>query len=172
MKQRTLENYWPSLIAQIREINKWNQKDLALKLGVNQASISRWEKGEIVPTTVSQLCLEQLAASAKISSIHEFIQVVNNSPFPMILQDENMIIIAASTSSGFKTGLTVIEQTPADEQPFFLKFADAIKGSGFWSKGGNRFDYLFDATDGNRRAVVQSIAVRGNVYAIVQKVGS
>lgn len=170
MKKEALSEYWASLILQIRDINGWSQNDLASVLGVNQASISRWEKGETAPTALIQLALEDLAGKAKIASIHEFIQVVDNSPFPMILQDENMIIIAASRSSGFKVGLTVVEQTPEDERQNFISFAEAVRASGFWTGGGKRFDYSFDTGGDSRKAVVQSIAVRGSVYAIVQKV--
>jgi transcriptional regulator with XRE-family HTH domain len=116
MNKDAFSDYWASLILQIRKARKWNQSELAEAIGANQATVSRWEKGETIPAKAMQLALEEFAQIDKIASIREIIQIVEASPFPMIITDIDSNILAASASSGFSNGSAVMEQTPAEEK--------------------------------------------------------
>lgn len=158
------------MIAQIRNAMRWNQADLAARLGSNQSTVSRWEKGESLPSPDKQALIEKLAADANIASIAGLLTIVNGSPFPMILVDRLGAVLAASRSSGFMAGLTVIDQTPDEERAFFRDFSESIRASGFWEKDGMSFDYEVDLGTEIRRAVAQSIMIRGAVFAVVQRI--
>lgn len=169
MRKEPLQDYWPSLIGQIRALLHLSQEAFADRLKTTQATVSRWEKSERVPLPAYQRKIEQLAQEARVESIHGLLKIVEASPFPMIITDEHANVLAASESSGFKAGATVLEQTPEEEQENFTKFTDALRASGFWGEDGRRFDYEFESGGTRRRAVVQSFMVRGIVYAVVQR---
>lgn len=169
MANEPLSEYWSSLIVQVRNELRLSQKDLANKLATTQATVSRWENAEVLPSPHNQQLIEELAGSANLASINGLLKIVNASPFPMILTDRASNVLAASESSGFTTGLTVVDQTPAEERGNFEKFAESVIASGFWEGDGRRFDYEFEIGGERRRAVVQSIMVRGRVYAVVQR---
>lgn len=169
MSDEPLNEYWSSSIVQVRNELRLSQEDFANKLETTQATVSRWENGEMLPSPRNQHLIEELAGTANLASINGLVSIVNASPFPMILTDRASNVIAASESSGFTTGLTVIEQTPVEERGNFEKFAESVIASGFWEGDGRRFDYEFEIGGERRRAVVQSIMVRGIVYAVVQR---
>ncbi len=169
MPKEPLEEYWSSLIVQVRNALSLSQEALASKLETTQATVSRWESGEAIPLRRNQQLIEDMAASANLASINGLLKIVNASPFPMILTDRATNVLAASQSSGFEAARSVIEQTPEEERGSFAKFADSVTASGFWEADGNRFDYEFKIGNGRRRAVVQSIMIRGIVYAVVQR---
>jgi transcriptional regulator with XRE-family HTH domain len=169
MRKEPLQDYWSSLVGQIRGVLQLNQDELAEKLGTTQASVSRWEKGERIPTLIYQRMLEQLALEIRVESINGLLNIVNASPFPMIITDEQANVLAASESSGFSAGSSILEQTPEEERKNFENFSTALRMSGFWDAEGQRFDYEFQLGNERRRAVVQSIMVRGVVYAVVQR---
>lgn len=169
MSNEPLNEYWSSLIVQVRNQLRLSQEAFASKLQTTQATISRWENGEALPSLRNQQLIEELAGAANLASINGLMKIVNASPFPMILTDRAANVLAASECSGFKTGLNVIEQTPEEERGNFEQFADAVIASGFWDTDGRRFDYDFKIGIERRRAVVQSIMIRGYVYAVVQR---
>jgi transcriptional regulator with XRE-family HTH domain len=169
MLKEPLNEYWSSLIVQVRNSLELTQEAFASKLQTTQATVSRWESGEAVPSPRKQKLIEELAGAANFASINGLVKIVNASPFPMMLTDRSSNVIAASQTSGFRAGLTVAEQTPEEERANFEKFASDVAASGFWDDDGNRFDYEFEIGGERRRAVVQSIVVRGHVYAVVQR---
>jgi hypothetical protein len=73
---------------------------------------------------------------------------------------------------GRKSGFKVLEQTPDEEREHFRAFSDSIDASGFWEQDGVRFDYEFRQGGETRRAIAQSIGIRGNVFAVVQRADS
>lgn len=171
MSRNSQHKYWSSLIVQIRDALKLNQQEFSNLLKTTQATVSRWENGDTLPSLRNQQLIEELAGAANLASINGLLKIVDASPFPMILTDRDSNVVAASKSSGFKAGLTVIDQTPQEERETFLKFADAVIASGFWDEDGKRFDYVFTIDGKKRAAVVQSVRIRGNVYALVQRLG-
>lgn len=169
MPKEPLNQYWSSLIVHVRSTLRLNQDAFAEKLKTTQATVSRWENGEVVPSLRNQQLIEELAAAANLASINGLVRIVNASPFPMILTDRATTVLAASESSGFIAGSSVVEQTPEDERRNFIKFTEAVVASGFWEEEGRQFDYEFKGGSERRRAVVQSIMIRGVVYAVVQR---
>ena len=161
--------YWARVVRQIRESAKLNQMELADLLNTQQANVSRWESGATTPKRELQERLEALATQFGIQSLQGVLFVVRASPFPMLLTDQDGLVVGASASSGFTEGLTVIEQTPPDERNHFAAFQQELAERHFWSSGGNRFDYRFQRDGQTACAVVVSVAVQGIVLAIVQQ---
>ncbi len=162
-------NYWGMLIKSLRVSPQVSQFQLAETLGVDQATVSRWERGLSEPHYEMRKALHGLAKEAGLATLGDLTNIVNFSPFPMILVDRWQEVIAASVSSGFKPSLTVTEQTPPEEQVFLQDFIDQLEATGFWTGGCAKFEYGFRAETETRRAVVIPITIRGQVFALVQK---
>ena len=131
MEEPNAPEYWSALLIQIREMKKWNQAQLAEELGVSRETISRWEQELKYPSLENQARIGELAASLNVSSVYGIAEVVNISPFPMILTDSNDYVLAASKSSGFKKGKTVSEQTPIEERENYKCFFKIVSDTGF-----------------------------------------
>jgi len=162
-------DYWSSILIQIRNLKCWTQAELADVLSVTRETISRWEQESKYPSTEMQEKIGELASTLNVASVFGIGQVVEISPFPMILTDSNDLVIAASKSSGFKKGKTVLEQTPSEERNNYQSFSKMVSDTGFWEKSGNTFEYEFKIGNETRKAVIQSVGSRGHIFALVQK---
>lgn len=120
-------NNWPSSILQIRRKFNWNQPHLAEAIRANEATASRWENGETVPTKPMQSFPEDKAVELEISSLRESKEIIEASLFPMIITDSSSNLSAASVSSGFKSNISASEQTPEDKKTHFKIFELAIQ---------------------------------------------
>jgi len=169
MESHKAVDYWSSLLLQIRKKNNWNQSHLADQLGVSRETVSRWESGSKYPSIEQQSKIGTMAESLNIASVYGIARVVFMSPFPMILTDKDDVVIAASQTSGFQTGMTVLEQTPRDEHKNYLDFSKTVKDTGFWDKADNVFEYEFIIATQKRKAIIQSVGSRGHIFALVQK---
>ena len=163
--------YWPSLIQSIRRARKWSQAAFASEVDSNQETVSRWERGIVTPSLQKQHDIEQLAESSNVSSLGGITHIVRLSPYPMLLCDGKDTVIAASDSSGFSEGRSVISQTPEFQRRFFEEFSNELRKSKFWESSGQTRSYHFrDPTHGNFKAVLVSIRVQGDVYCVVQAI--
>lgn len=170
MAELKAHDYWSTLLIHIREAKGWSQLRLAEALGVRRETVTRWEMESKYPSLEKQAEIGKLAASLNIASVYGITQVVDISPFPMILTDRNDFVLAASKSSGFQSGITVIEQTPENERENYKQFSINVENTGFWEEVGNTFEYAFEIEGEQRRAVIQSVGSRGHIFALVQKV--
>lgn len=169
MVDHKIPDYWSSLLIQIRKAKGWSQIQLADEIGVSNDTVSRWEKEIKYPSTENQIRIGKLASELNVDSVFGLSEVVRISPFPMILTDRNDFVIAASKSSGFISGQTVVEQTPEDEREKYREFSKIVADTGFWEKAGNTFEYKFEIGGEQRQAVLQSVGSRGHIFALVQK---
>lgn len=136
--------YWANLCRKMRLSLNLTQKEMAVRLGINQATLSRWERGLTEPQFESRELIQAMAQGQGLGAVDDLENVVRVSPFPMLLMDHHNRVVAASKRSGFTPGLPVIDQTPLERQS---------KGEAFLA----------------RRAVVSPVVLRGEVYALVQK---
>lgn len=169
MSKTNAPNYWSLLLAQLRKDKNWSQADLANHLGVSRETVSRWESESTYPSIKQQKKIGLLAEESNIASVYGIAKVVNHSPYPMILTDINDYVLAASASSGFDVGNTVVEQTAEGERANYLLFSKQVADTGFWEKEDNILEYEFIDGEEKRRAVVQSVGSRGHIFALVQR---
>lgn len=163
--------YWSTLILAIRRARKWSQTTFASEVDSSQETVSRWERGAVIPSRQKQRQIEQLAEGANVSSLGGISNIVRLSPYPMLLCDGNDLIIASSESSGFQEGRTALSQTPKFQHAYFEEFAASLKSSGFWTDSGQSRNYHFvSKMHGEFRAVLVSIKIQGAVYCVVQAV--
>jgi transcriptional regulator with XRE-family HTH domain len=146
-----------------------SQTKLADRIGTDQVTLSRWERGEFAPSYKYRRTIEQLAQEAGLASLNDIVGLVTHSPFPMILVSRELIVVAASQSSGFSEGFGTAEQTPDDERDFFAKFRLDVEASGFWDLKTSKLDYAFEIEGLTRKAIMVPVVVHGEVYALVQK---
>lgn len=162
--------YWGSLITQIRTTLNMSQEAFAAALFTNQATVSRWEKGHVVPTYEKQKKIENLAMESGVASLGGLVEVIRNSPHRMLLVDEHNFIIASSKSSEWIDNQNVIDQLSEKAVANYHEMSKIIDTSGFWKRGGGyRLDNEFDDGDKIWKSVIISVVVRGSVYAVVQQ---
>ncbi len=161
--------YWARLILDIRRAAQLSQTQLSDCLGTDQGTISRWERGLAIPQHESRKQIDELARKLCLATLHDLSSVVHYSPFPMILVDRDMMVIAASEKSGFSVGISCLDQTEEQERPCLQQFGEALDTAGFWDQLCPKFDYEFRLGQEVRRAVVIAVPLRGDVFALVQK---
>jgi transcriptional regulator with XRE-family HTH domain len=165
--------YWPTLILAIRRARQWSQSSFASEMDTNQETVSRWERGSVIPSRQKQQQIEHLAEGASISSLGGISSIVRLSPYPMLLCDGNDLVIAASESSGFQEGRSVVSQTPEFQRAYFEEFALELKSDDFWTNSGQSRTYRFNSpAHGEFRAVLVSIRIQGAIYCVVQAIPS
>ncbi len=163
--------YWPSLVLQIRRLKKWSQEHLAQEIGSNQETVSRWERGLVIPSRSKQVVMEKIAEELHLSSLGGIASIVRLSPYPMLLCDRKDMVIAASSASGFREGETVLHQTPALQHAYYKAFIHDCASDGFWDESGQTRQYGFELSVGHSlSAVLVSINVRGEMYCVVQAI--
>lgn len=164
-------SYWPSLILQIRSSLNLSQEDLAEILESNQATISRWEKGLIVPSYEKQKKIENIASRSNIASLGGMAELVRNSPFRIFIVDDENFVIASSQSSEWIESASVQEQVTKNANHHYEIVSRVLKDSGFWNGlGGLVLNYDFEIESKKWHSVITSVAIRGRVYAVVQQV--
>jgi transcriptional regulator with XRE-family HTH domain len=163
-------DYWAKLCRNLRQALNLTQIQMAERLGTDQTSVSRWERGLTEPQFEMRQLIEGLAQGQGLATLDHIVSAVRLSPFPMILVDRQSRVIAASSCSGFTAGVSVFDETPADERENLEHFNARLESSGFWD---HRCDHLhYEAEINGKRqlaAVVTAIVIRGAVYALVQK---
>lgn len=169
MTTRGGPSYWASLLRELRRVGNVSQVELARQLGINQASVSRWERGLTEPHFDLRRALERMARDLGLPVLDDLATVVRLSPFPMVLVDSGARVIAASKSSGLRTDRTVEEQTPPEEREHLRSFNAALVREGFWQHESPALEYEVQVDGQVRRAVVVAIAIRGEVFALVQR---
>ena len=162
--------YWSRLCRDLRQALNLTQSQMAERLGIDQASFSRWERGLTEPQYDMRRLIQGLAQGQGLATLDNIVTAVRLSPFPMILVDRETRVIAASASSGFTPCLTALEQTPLNEQINLKKFNALLTSRGFWDQHCLHLNYEAEIK-GERRlaAVVTAVVIRGTVYALVQK---
>jgi transcriptional regulator with XRE-family HTH domain len=163
--------YWPALIMAIRAARHWSQTQFADEVDSSQETVSRWERGTVVPSRQKQVQIERIAEGSNVASRGGITHIVRLSPFPMLLCDGADTVIAASESSGFQEGRSVLSQTPEFQHAFFEAFSTQLKASGFWDHSGQRRNYHFHSpTYGDFEAVLVTIQIHGAIYCVVQAI--
>ena len=164
-------SYWPVLILSIRNARKWSQAEFAEAVNSSQETICRWESGQVTPSIQKQAQIESLAEESSISAIGGISHIVRLSPYPMILCNGQDQVLAASVSSGFQEGRSVIDQTPEPQRAYFSAFAETLRQTGFWAKSGQARYYDFtDPELGRFKAVLTSVNVNGEIHCVVQAI--
>lgn len=162
-------SYWPKLVKGLRATLRLSQTQFSDRLGIDQATVSRWERGQSEPQYEIRRALEEMAKASGLATLNDMSDAVSVSPFPMVLVDSRGQIVAASMSSGFQPDRSALEQTPEIEQAFSRAFDEQLSASRFWDGLCPRFDYEFRTETEVRRAIVSAVTDRGEVFALVQK---
>ena len=161
--------YWAELIKGLRDSLQISQSQFSERLDIDQATVSRWERGLTEPQYEMRKILHEMATHAGLATFENLTKTVNFRPFPMILVDRWQKVYAVSMSSGFKTDQPVTHQTPPEERTFLQQFIGQLNSAGFWEGHCQKFDYEFHTEAETRRAVVTSVEIQGEIFALVQK---
>ena len=155
---------WAEFILQLRRELGWSQGRLAEALHADQTTVSRWERGLMLPRASVRRELETLATRGGLLTLGHVAGFVKASPFPLILVDRTGRVVA-----GFVEGLGVREQTPSEQHETLERFESGLAESGFWSCKAAQADYHHSGADGPRQAVATPISIRGETFTLVQR---
>jgi transcriptional regulator with XRE-family HTH domain len=156
-------------IKELRAELQISQSQLSERLNIDQATVSRWERGLVEPHYEMRRHLHEMAVHSGLWVLEDLTNLVNFSPFPMILVDRSQKVYAASIKSGFKTKEAVTDQTPPEERAFLQAFIERLEVAGFWEGRCRKFDYQFPADGETRSAIVMPVRIHGDIFALVQK---
>ena len=161
--------HWSRIVRDIRRKQNWTQVNLAKAIGTSQVVISRWERGETTPSPAMRKKILLLGKNSVPKELAQLVEIVTHSPYPMILTDQKNMVLAASTCSGFRKGLDLLAQTPADEINHLQRFADWLAQEGFWKGRKLVFTYNVVVKGDRRKAIVNAIKANDAYYALVQR---
>jgi hypothetical protein len=125
--------------------------------------------GAFTPRPEMRKKLEILSAEMKLNNLGGIADFVRNSPYQIIITDQNTWIVAASKSSGFQEGMRVIDQVPESEKSNFIAFTKFYEKGGFWMTAGTVKEYVFKVGAYESRAIVTSVLIDGSMFALVQR---
>ncbi len=162
--------HWARSVRSLRHGQAWSQTELAGAIGTTQAVVSRWERGESIPSPPMRKKILALSENIVPKELVALIEVVAHSPFPMILTDQKHMILSASKSSGLKKNVNLFSQTPPDEIAHLRRFSEWLEREQFWTGKRTVFNYAVNINGESRKAVVNAISAGGAYYALVQKV--
>ena len=97
---------WPTLLREFRNLNGLKQAAAAERLGVSQATISRWERGAIEPTTAMRNRLFQ-ALRHDLSPMHtrRWVSMFRQLPCPGAVTSEDGRLVASTGVVGAMAGV-------------------------------------------------------------------
>ena len=85
----------------------------------------------------------------------------------MILLGPGDVVLAASATSGFAEGRTVLEQTPEGERAHYLQFAARLKADGFVER--SPVEYVYREGAEVRGAVLTKLRFGDATFTLVQR---
>jgi transcriptional regulator with XRE-family HTH domain len=94
---------FPHGLRRVRIANGLTQSDLAEQLGVEQATVSRWEQGKQRPDQLTQDRIRKLLFRGRVAQDALLFHQVRSTPNGRILFSREGVILAASTAAGGKS---------------------------------------------------------------------
>lgn len=89
---------WLAALRRFRRDYQLTQRELAVFLGVNQKTVSRWERGTDHPSAETRERLRTLLDSGKLDRLPAVYEAVRAAPIPIALVDNNGTVLVASAS--------------------------------------------------------------------------
>lgn len=91
-----VEDDWLATLRRFRRDYQLTQRELAVFLGVNQKTVSRWERGTDHPSPETRERLRTLLDSGKLDRLPAVYEAVREAPIPIALVDNNGTVLVAS----------------------------------------------------------------------------
>lgn len=91
-----VEDDWLATLRRFRREYHLTQRELAVFLGVNQKTVSRWERGTDHPSAETRERLRTLLGSGKLDRLPAVYEAVREAPIPIALVDNNGTVLVAS----------------------------------------------------------------------------
>lgn len=96
---------WPQLVKRLRFLSALKQCEFAERLGVDQGSVSRWERGESIPNIPKQKCLRDMLHKLEPSIPPAFVEAMPVRAIMHSLHDLT-VVCAASEKMASEYGST------------------------------------------------------------------
>ncbi len=100
---------WADRIVRLRAARGWKQAALAELMGVDQATVSRWERGLQSPDVASRRRLARLYQREHPPGDRVALLAVEASPHPFLAFGGDLAVVAASPSAGDFFGIGLAE---------------------------------------------------------------
>jgi DNA-binding XRE family transcriptional regulator len=168
MNEETI--HWKNFVIELREMLDVNQFEMAAMLDVDQASISRWERGLALPQHEMKRRMIDLGKNVGMAMADDPLNMVRFSPFPVCLFDKNAMVIAASGDSTFCQSLELLAQVREEEKEGINDFLKMLVACGFWSLHCKKLDTEICLGGEMVRVVAIPLIISGDVYCLLNKV--
>lgn len=162
--------YWRDIVLRLREALHVNQFEMAAMLEVDQASISRWERGLALPQHEMKRRMIDLSKQAGMAMPDDPMNMVRFSPFPVCLVDKNHMVVVASEDSLFRESIEMQNQVSENEKEGVVGFIRMLSACGFWSLHCKKIDTEVMLFGVLTRLVAIPVIISGDVYCLLQKV--
>lgn len=129
---------WHEKLRAFRAARGLTQVALAEMLGVDQATVSRWERGTVAPDFSAQRRLRDLILGEQAGVARQLVRLIRGARSPMAAWDENFVRLAASPPIIQALALPLNQIEGVDVRPHFTEdheavYAAADKHGGFFS---------------------------------------
>lgn len=95
-----VDDEWLATLRRFRREYHLTQRELATFLGVNQKTVSRWERGTDHPSPETRDRLRTLLESGNLDRLPAVYEAVRDAPIPIALVDNNGNVLVASPTYG------------------------------------------------------------------------
>ncbi|HLO76825.1 MAG TPA: response regulator [Magnetospirillum sp.] len=162
------EEDWLATLRRFRREHHLTQRELAVFLGVNQKTVSRWERGIDHPSAETRDRLRSLLHGGPQDRLPEVYEAVREAPIPIALVDNNGNVLVASRLYGSADAQPAKQSAEIGQLPTVLVIEDdasVLKATRVVLK---RWHFLtVGASDGEAAVrMVNEAGVRPNVAII------
>jgi len=161
----TLLDNWPSLIKAFRKTHGLKQEVLAILLGVDQTTISRWERGRDRPSLSMQKRLRDRMWKREDSALEASVRMARFSPLLSTVVDPDSKVIETSQSYGTRFALAPAAMRGHHwsrfvGDPYYERFIVPVKKAGLYGGDIAQIDFLSPApTDDGSNGICHSSVV-------------
>ncbi len=173
--QPTEKAYWAEYVIALRKGLNLSQGDLALQLGTNQCSVSRWEQGVAMPSYEMRGKLASLRSALLsgglftkdvIGNIAQ--KVLNASSSTSMLLHFDGTILAVSPGSEYIPGGKLIDQTLPEEMDEYRNLEGFFERMEFWDTLNACFEYRYQSRNEDRYAIITSIQIEAVTCCLIE----
>lgn len=119
-----VEDDWLATLRRFRREYQLTQRELAVFLGVNQKTVSRWERGTDHPSAETRERLRTLLEAGNLDRLPAVYEAVREAPIPIALVDSSGNVLVASRTYGPPGGAAARPAAEGGNLPTVLVIED------------------------------------------------
>lgn len=172
---------WAGRVRLLREKLNLSQEELAARLGTNQCSISRWERGVTRPGYRMRALLLELEGEADAGAEPdlELIRQVAQEFFDggqllslLLARDGTVVAVSSGNRPrpgfAYKVGVRLQDQTLPEDMENVRKLEAFYRETGFWDTANTCFAFDYEVDGDLRCVVLTSVVIGSRTFCLMQ----